>query len=139
MADYQLFKLDPEKPNSASRFCLLVVSESIDVVFTYKTFRDALESYAFLTAARIGFIVKLLNRQFPYECPPLGESVEDRYPDKVLKEYAEFHGFKVFRKAPYSLSEALRALRRRGYHIFPDVPVDVSNVVSIFKSEGINL
>ncbi len=130
--NYQLFKLDPDNLNSASRFRLLIVSESIDVVFTYKTFRDVVDPYAFFSPGRIGFVVKMLNKQYPYERPSLPESVEDSYSDKVLKECVEFHGFKVFLKGPFNLSEALRGLKRRGYSIFPDVSMKVDNVVSIF-------
>jgi hypothetical protein len=131
--DYQLFKLDPEKLNSISRYRLLVVSESIDVVFTYKTFREVLEPFAFFTSGRIGYVVKLLAHLYPYERPALDQTFEDKYPDKVLKEYVEHHGIKVFRRESYSLCEALVSLKKRGYSFFPEVLPEMNNVVSIFR------
>jgi hypothetical protein len=132
---YELKKLDIAKKNSISRYRLIDAPESINVLFTYRTFREVMEGLA-LSSGRIGYVLKLLNKTYPYEQTISKVSIDDKYPDRVFKDYAENYGFKVFRKATFSLSDALRVLKQRGYEIFPEVPVDVNNVVSIFKKRA---
>jgi len=119
---FKIEKLDLDQPNSTARFRLTHTSELLDVVFTYSTFRESLESLGF-SPHRIGSVLRLLHRLYPYPFREVNISLADSYLDKKLIELLRSCGF-VVRKIDFDIDipSAIKILELKGYVVTGFLP-----------------
>lgn len=114
---FRLEKLDKGKSNNDSRYRLVNIEDGIDVIITYKSFREVLERLGF-SSHRIGYIVKLINKLYPLDFKHLRIPIEEKISDNELIAFLKFYGFTVRKiEEKVSLSEAIRILEQRGYKV----------------------
>lgn len=112
---FKLVKIDLDMDNLEARYELTHEEEKIKVVFQRKKIRQALDWLGF-SSHRIGYIIRLINKQFPIERNKYIVTSNERFSDEYLISYLEFNGFKIMkREERINVIEAVEILQSRGY------------------------
>jgi hypothetical protein len=94
--------------------------------FTRETFRKTLENLD-RSSKWIGYIVRLLNQQYPYEAKRPSVDSPERYGAGYLIDYMQSKGYKVFRPLPISDFEIACYLMSKGFDVVSPDQEDIKN------------